>query len=405
MNLNDLKEARAAKVAELRAINETALKENRDLNDGERTKWDALSTEERGLNDRIGRAETLQAMERTADGGGDGQEREMRGLSVAKAIQESMNGRLTGLEAEVHAELSRGRETRGVMVPASILLEHRAIKTTTPGAGPGSNLIGRDVMPVTEHPRPVLAIERLGATVMRDLANDVTLPRLTESGTVGWVAEHTDVTRSDPKFGKVSMTPKTVGAEYEVSRRMILQTARAIEDLLRRDLGFLLRQAIDGAAISGTGGVMPTGILNTAGITLVTGGALDSDITAEMIAALDIDDIDGTRAFLANPQIMRAARLIKDADGRLIGAAETFHGQTVEVTTQAPTNYGATTDKNALIYGQWSELVLGYWSGVDILVNPYHADVASKGGVLMHAFLDCDVAVREPAAFAVAEID
>ena len=52
----------------------------------------------------------------------------------------------------------------------------------------------------------------------------------------------------------------------------------------------------------------------------------------------------------------------------------------------------------------WSELVIGYWSAVDILANPYHSDVASKGGVLLHAFLDADVAVRHPEAFAYAEI-
>lgn len=68
-----------------------------------------------------------------------------------------------------------------------------------------------------------------------------------------------------------------------------------------------------------------------------------------------------------------------------------------------PSNIGEDDDKLALIYGQWSELVIGYWSGVDILANPYHSDVASKGGLLLHAFLDADVAVREPRAFVKAE--
>ncbi len=58
----------------------------------------------------------------------------------------------------------------------------------------------------------------------------------------------------------------------------------------------------------------------------------------------------------------------------------------------------------ALMYGVWSELYLGYWSAVDILINPYHPDVASNGGALLHAFLDADVAVRHPKAFAYAEM-
>ncbi|MNY77940.1 hypothetical protein D3C86_2180050 [compost metagenome] len=69
-----------------------------------------------------------------------------------------------------------------------------------------------------------------------------------------------------------------------------------------------------------------------------------------------------------------------------------------------PANIGTGSDKSALIYGLWSELVVGYWSAVDILINPYHPDVASNGGALLHAFLDADVAVRHPEAFRYAEI-
>ncbi len=76
----------------------------------------------------------------------------------------------------------------------------------------------------------------------------------------------------------------------------------------------------------------------------------------------------------------------------------------MEVSTQVPANIGDADDKSALIYGQWGELYLGYWSAVDILINPYHPDVASNGGALLHAFLDADVVVRHPQAFAYAEI-
>lgn len=55
---------------------------------------------------------------------------------------------------------------------------------------------------------------------------------------------------------------------------------------------------------------------------------------------------------------------------------------------------------SAVIYGAWSDLFIAYWSGVDVLVNPYHQDVASKGGVLIHAFLDADIAPRHPESFA-----
>jgi HK97 family phage major capsid protein len=122
-----------------------------------------------------------------------------------------------------------------------------------------------------------------------------------------------------------------------------------------------------------------------------------------MIAALEMDDVTGTAAFLTNPTVLNAARKIKDGEGRYIALAETFHGQRVEVTTQVP-NAGGTPVKQNLIYGLWSELVIGYWSAVDVMVNPYHPDVASNGGALIHAFLDADVAVRHTEAFRFAEV-
>lgn len=334
MNTAALKQERAGKLEALSVIQTRAANENRDLTDAETAEWTTAEGEVRALDTKIGRAEFLAEAERRADAVPANDDhappRDLAGYSVAKAIQGALNGKLEGREAEWHQELARGREMRGtLMIPAQALLEHRAVTTTTPVAGPGSNLIGRDIMPVREHPRPKLVIETLGATVMRNLVGDVDLPVLAESGTVGWVAEHVAVTRSDPKFGKSSLSPNTVGGEYEVSRRMILQAAESIEDLLRRDLGSLLRQALDLAAITGTGGTQPLGILNTSGITAVTASAALSDTTADLIAAIELDDLTGSRGFLTNPGAMRVVRKTKDGDGKVIPAVDLFHGERV----------------------------------------------------------------------------
>jgi HK97 family phage major capsid protein len=402
-NLPALREKRAAKRDALKAIVTKAESDNRDLTAEETQAFDAGQAEIRTLDQQIQRAEFLAEDERRADADpvdGSGRPRELRNYSLARALQGSMTGKITGLEAEIHQDLSRGRETRGVMVPTEILMEARALTTTTPAGGAGGQLVGTSIYPVRDHPRPRLIVEQMGATVLRNLTGNLSLPVLSESGTVGWIAEHANVTASDPKFAKTDMSPKTVGGQYELSRRMILQSAESIEDLLRRDLGQLLQGALDRAAIAGTGTAnQPRGILNTVGVEAITLEDTLSDTAAEMIAALELDDLTGSRAFLTNPGVMKLARKTKDADGHTFSLAELFHGERIEQTTQVPNNLGTGTDENALIYGQWSELVIGYWSGVDILVNPYADSVASKGGVLIHAFLDADVAVRTPNAF------
>jgi len=411
--LNELKEQRAAKVAEMETLH---AKERMEGN--EEARFKALETEVRALNDNIHRAETMAEFERFEARGenvsGEHMQRELRNYSIAKATRESMNGNLTGLEAEMNTELSRGREVRGVMVPTEVLLgglERRALTTTTPAGGPGGNLVRTDLAAMTDRRRPALKVEAMGATVLRGLTGNLDLPRLVESGSAVWIAEHANTSRSDAKFGKKAMGPKTVSGEYEISRRMILQSNEAIETILRNDLAFILAQALDFAAIKGGGSNQPTGILSDEDVIALADAAIGSDLTADLIAALEMDDVTGTRGFLTNPAVIARARKLKDGDALPIPLATTFHGERVEATTQAPITTAAVTGgspapaKYPLIYGEWASLYVGYWSGVDILVNPYHADVASKGGALLHAFLDADVAVRHAEAFRWAEVN
>ncbi len=416
MNLQNLKEKRASKITEMRAINEKAMNAERDLDDSERKEFDVLDAETRSINEQIDRAEKLASFERMEASSEPVSEIRTRdlteGFSVAKAVSESLEGRLTGREAEYAQERQKTGEARSgngiiVSIPTEAILggESRALKTTTPGAGPGSNLVATDLAAMTDRRRAALKIEQMGAVVLRNLTGNLDLPRLKESGSAGWVAEHTDSTRSDAKFSKNSMGPKTATAEYEVSRRMLVQSNTALETVLRSDLAFLLSQALDSAALKGGGTNEPTGILADSNVQSVTGGAFSSDITADLIAALETDNVTGTTGFLTNPAVMNAARKTKDNDERIIPISELFHGERVESSTQVPADIGTGTDKNALIFGEWASLYLGYWSGIDLLVNPYHSDVASKGGVLLHAFLDCDVLVRHPEGFRYAELD
>lgn len=414
MKLQDLKEKRSHKVTEMRSLNEKALGENRDLDDGERKSFEAMEGEVRSLDAQIVRTEKLDQFDRFSATTDNPEDHERRGIvdgfSIAKAVTETIEGRLTGREAEYAQERrSAGGQRKGngmhIAVPTELILggESRALKTDTGAAG--GFLVPTALAPMTDRRRASLKIEQLGAVILRNLTGDLDLPRLATSGTASWVAEHVDATRSDATFEKKTMGPKTTTAEYEVSRRMLLQSNEALETILRNDLSYLLSQKLDSAAIQGGGTSEPTGILEDSNVGTVTGGALDSDIAADLIAALETDNVTGTTGFLTNPAVMNVARKTKDADDHVIPLSEIFHNEPVVSSTQVPDDIGAGSDKNALIFGEWASLYLGYWSGVDILINPYHADVASKGGALLHAFLDCDVLVRHPEGFKYAEID
>ena len=123
--------------------------------------------------------------------------------------------------------------------------------------------------------RDRLAVAELGATMLTGLVGDVSIPKRTGMATAYWFgADNADVvSESTGTIGTISMSPKTVGAYSKFSRLMELQSTPDIEQLIRADFVALLADAIDTAAINGSGSSsQPLGILNTSGIGLVAGG-------------------------------------------------------------------------------------------------------------------------------------
>jgi len=101
--------------------------------------------------------------------------------------------------------------------------------------------------------------------------------------------------------------------------------------------------------------------------------------------------------------VFRALRRIaKDADapelGYIMSELNTLAGYNVARTTLGPT--AASPESGTLIFGAWGDLILGYWSAFEILVNPYESTAYSKGNVQVRGMLTCDVAVRHEESFA-----
>jgi hypothetical protein len=71
-------------------------------------------------------------------------------------------------------------------------------------------------------------------------------------------------------------------------------------------------------------------------------------------------------------------------------------------TNLVPSNLakGTGTDLSALIFGNFADLLLGYWSELDVLVNPYESTAYSKGNVQVRGMVTMDVDVRHPESFA-----
>jgi HK97 family phage major capsid protein len=90
-------------------------------------------------------------------------------------------------------------------------------------------------------------------------------------------------------FGQVAGTPKTVGAYFEISDRLLKQMTPAGEAFVLTEAGKAVAAAVDVALINGSGSSgQPTGILGTSGIGSESGGTLTWATTVSAINDVEV---------------------------------------------------------------------------------------------------------------------
>lgn len=423
MRIRDLVEKRARIVADMRAITAKPEGDGGDLSPDQEQRFETLKAELESTEKAITRQTLVDEAERrmqgeNISGSGDNQlDAELRNFSLIRAIAGQCPDLSVdwGRERELSQELQRrsGRSAKGIMVPLSVF-ETRVTTTAAPAGGPGSLLIATDHLgnEYIDRLRAKLVISRLGARVLNGLSGNVEIPGLKASATAGWVAENTALAHSDAEYRHVTLSPKHAGALSELSRNMLLQTSPDIEALVRDDFAAILAEAIDRVAIKGGGVNEPTGVLASGGIVGVAmgenGAALTWDKVQELIGEVEDGNVDLERcAFLTSPKVVKQGRTVLKVPGDagagfLMDSRTSLDGYSVARTTLVPSDLtkGNSAEKcSALIFGDFSDLLIGYWSAFDLLVNPYESSAYKKGNVLVRAMLTCDMALRHTESF------
>lgn len=391
--LSELLEKRAAAFARMQAAQDAGGDD-----------FDNAESEVRDLDAQIERARKIDALERSETGtpiNGDGQlDREIRArFNLSRAIAGAAGlGVDWGFEREVQAELAKraGKPAQGLYIPTEIF-ERRVLTTTT----------GAELVPTEHRPDQYISaltaasvVRGLGARVLNSLSGNLSIPRESDSPAIGWVAENSALDADDADFDSITLSPKHAGAISEWSRNMLLQASPDVEALLRQMLARNLALAIDRAAIKGGATNEPKGVLETTGIQKITAPASLFDAVADAVALADVQNVGASRALLTTPEVRKIAAKALDANGLPIGIEKVLSGVAATFSNQVPKTLGGTPGtEHGVIYGDWSELLIGIWSEIDILVNPFESTAYSKGNVSIRAMATVDCAVRHPKAF------
>lgn len=397
MTLSNIREQRAAKLAEARKLTDAASAEKRQLTESEAAKFDTIKAEIESLEAAEQRQAFLDESERRApgvvvNGNGDSLEALEQRVSLVEAINCQIEGRAaTGAVAEYSAEIEKRTGKKGVHVPLRIFEKRDQTTTTADGIVPEDFRADQFVGPL----RNSLIVQNLGVRVLSGLRGDVVIPRHGSSMTAGWIAEGESLSESGMTFDNIGLKPRHVGALTECSRQLLQQSSPSIEQLVRDDMSAIIAEAFDSAILSGDGVKEPLGLLNTAGIQTGDLPASWDDVLA-LLEMLELENVT-PNAWLTSPTVAKALRgTLKSASA---GADYLLSGGRMAEIPAYATNQ---TPADTLILGNFAEIVAGVWDSVTIVANPYANPAFARGGVYVRALMTADVAVRRPEAFVVA---
>ena len=397
----------SAKIAEVKAIQNTA--ENAEALKKGLEEIKALETE-------LENALAVEAAERRlAEDHFEKEAKKGHVFSFTKFLRECAEipngGQLTGLEKEA-TEMGRdehkalGLKQFGHVIPSALLRAAAGQNYTT--NADGGYL--KETMPAryVDSLRAKLVIAKMGATLLGDLVG--TLPIISSSDfTAGWLAEAAAGSVTKISCGSGDMTPHRNCGAGAVTKDLLRQTSKDVEALIREKLLNAHAMLIDEAAITGTGSNnQPTGILNTNGIGSVAIGANGGALTWAKIVALETavnhqNANRGKMGYLANAKVWGELKSIERTanSGRfLLDEAGRLNGYPVDWTTLVPSNLtkGTGTGLSPLIFGNWEDLWIGSWGGIDIVVDPFVLATSAEIRIILNAWNDAKVV--EPKSFA-----
>ncbi|WHZ30066.1 MAG: hypothetical protein OJF51_004868 [Nitrospira sp.] len=299
--------------------------------------------------------------------------------------------------------------------------QQKAMDTGTSGSGGGYIVPSQWVAVLIEMLRAKMVTVRAGATLMQGLTGSpVTIPKQLTSSSLYWIGQNANITQSDPTFGQVQMTPKTLAARAQYSNLLGILSNPQMEQIIRNDFMQIAALELDRVALRGSGSSnQPLGVANAAGVSNyaigTNGGALQIDHLYDLIGALDDADIPlDSLAVITHPKALRklkksrVAQFSGDTGGSYIlpplltdEALSKAIGLQCLSTTQLPVNLtkGSSSDCTEVYCGNWADLLIGQWGSVEILATNIGGNAWAQNAIEVRLIMNVDVQVRHAQSF------
>ena len=352
--------------------------------------------------------------------------KEQRKYSLLRALNAASRGDWSGagFEAEMSQQVgqNQSKTPQGFFVPDFAWtgnrnvaeLEKRTVMTV------GTNASGGYMAPVENLGnefvgalRAKMVMPGLGMRVMSGLTTKISIPKVSAGVSAAFVAEESAVAAVNQTTAQITMQGRTLGCYEDVSRLLLLESDPSIEAIVRDDILSAMADKIESVSIHGGSGSEPSGICATTGIGNIAGGtnglapAWATHIPT-LVKEVEIDNAAlnaGTLGFLTNPKVkskLASTPKVASTDSVMIlnDPWNSLYGYPLAITTNVSSTLtkGSSSVASALIFGDFSQLILGLWNTPDVLVDPYTN--GSKGTIRIVVLQEVDLAVRHAQSFA-----
>ena len=365
--------------AELNSMLDNAEKEQRKLTEDETTRFEALNTEIRNLDIQI-----IDIKKETKE------VRKMGKFSLLKAINDIANNRqlderaLEVVNQGITEMRKAGQNYSGqIQLP---LEERAAVQATVEGQG--AETVAEDLLNILEPLRAKLVLAQAGASYMTGLVGNISIPAYSGSQ-VTWEGETASAKDGAGTFTEVKLEPHRLTAYIDLSKQFLIQDSVSAEEMLKRDIVNAIANKLE-ATILGSETIVnaPEGLLN--GVVADSKAITYEDIV-NMEATLEGANVRGDIKFVVSPSAKAVLKTTKlDAgSGKFAMEGNEVNGYPV-LCTSAVAGKG-------VIYGNFNDLVIGQWGGIDLTVDPYTQAANGKVRLVINAYFDAKR--RRPESF------
>lgn len=258
-HINTLRQRRSKALADARAINERAIKDNaRALSTEERTQWDRHIKDVSDLKDEIDRCERQLALEKELEGVS---ERDLSGQPGADARDLVTSATQGDVELAKRQQAAFGKFLRSGLT----VLNDTEKRDLSVGSGPDG---GFTLAPQQWVNNLIKFVDDL--TFIRQKA---TKHLLTTSESLGMPSLDTDIADADwtselatgsadtaMKFGRRELKPSPLAKRIKVSNKLIQRSAQPVEALVQQRLGYKFAVTEEKAFLTGNGVGKPLGL-------------------------------------------------------------------------------------------------------------------------------------------------